>query len=115
MRNNSNNSNNSGNEANKKLFEDSIKLPVNPIQESQEKKKKKKEEELKTNDVQEEIMSTSSDFKRIGFIGQGSSGLVEKALYIPKNLIVALKVLSHNFFYISQHSKNYIEHSFKLR
>ena len=94
MRTSSNNSNNSGNEANKtKLFEDNNKLPINPIQEQNEKPKPKGDEETKTADFNEEIMSSSSDFKRIQFIGQGSSGLVEKALYIPKNLIVALKVL----------------------
>ena len=96
MRTNSNNNNNSGNDANKKkLFEDNNKSPIIPIKEQNEKIITKGEEETKKPDFNEEIMSSSSDFKRIEFIGQGSSGLVEKALYIPKKLIVALKVLGH--------------------
>lgn len=55
-------------------------------------KKKSLDTEKKVDDLKEEIMASSSKFKRLGFIGQGSSGLVEKALYIPKNLVVALKV-----------------------
>lgn len=95
MRTNSNNSNNSGNDANnkKKLFEDNNKSPIIPIREQNEKNSTKGEEETKNTDFKEEIMSSSNDFKRIEFIGQGSSGLVEKALYIPRSLIVALKVL----------------------
>ena len=87
-----------GNDINKKkLFEDTNKT----ITKTEQEKNKKKDvsvldeeiKEIKEMETQEEMMSSSADFKRICFIGQGTSGLVEKALYIPQNLIVALKVI----------------------
>lgn len=64
-----------------------------PIQKFEELKKKSLSEDDKKENEFENLMATkTTDFKRLGLIGQGSSGFVEKAIYIPKNLVVALKV-----------------------
>lgn len=88
---NSNSSNNSNGDPNNLK---NIDVCINkPMVKFEQIKKKSLDTEKKVEDLKEEIMASSSNFKRMGFIGQGSSGLVEKALYIPKNLIVALKVI----------------------
>jgi hypothetical protein len=46
-------------------------------------------------------------FKILGVIGQGSSGFVEKAIYEPKNQLIALKV-NFCFFKFFNHSPFYI-------
>jgi hypothetical protein len=92
-KNNSTNSS-SENESNKQKFFEEIAKVTTKSEQANSQKKEITTEEFKGIDSKDEILTSSSDFKRICFIGQGSSGLVEKALYIPKNLIVALKVAS---------------------
>ena len=96
VKNKSFNSDNISNENPKKcLFEENNK---GVLKEKKIKKEILSEKEFKETDLNEGI-SKSSDFKRIGFIGQGSSGIVEKALYVPKNMIVALKVKQKNIVF----------------
>lgn len=76
----------------KNSVEETMQIPLNAQKYLPEFKKLSLEEEQKKDEIKEGFMSSSTDFKRIEIIGQGSSGIVEKAIYMPKNQVVALKV-----------------------
>lgn len=82
---------------------------------SNEIEKKENENEKKDSDImilkKTEFIPDLKKYKKLGFLGQGSSGIVEKAIYEPSNTLLALKVLNKQILILK---KFFIEYSFKF-